>query len=53
MKHHLVDAVRALVYKIYENSYKDGKIYFTVYDSKGFLVLLTRQISEINKYKNK
>ncbi len=53
MKHHLVDAVRASVYKIFENHNKDGKIYFTVYDSKGFLVLLTRQISEINKYKNK
>ena len=53
MKCHPVVVGRVSVYKIYENSYKDGKIYFTVYDSKGFLVLLTRQISEINKYKNK
>ena len=53
MKCPLVDAERASVYKIFENQYKDGKIYFTVYNANGFLVLLTRQASEINKYKKK
>jgi len=53
MKYHPVVVGKALVYKIYENYYKDGKIYFTVYNTNGFLVLLTRQASEINKYKNK
>jgi len=53
MKCHPVVAVRVSVYKIYENYNKDGKIYFTVYNAKGYLVLLTRQASEINKYKNK
>jgi len=41
------------VYKIFENHNKDGKIYFTVYNNKGQLILLTRQVSEINKYKKK
>jgi len=53
MKCHPVVVVRASVYKIFENHYKDGKIYFTVYNSDGYLVLLTRQASEINKYKKK
>ena len=53
MKYHPVGAGRASVYKIFENHNKDGKIYFTVYNTNGFLVLLTRQASEINKYKNK
>jgi hypothetical protein len=53
MKYRHAVAVRASVYKIYENYYKDGKIYFTVYNANGFLVLLTRQASEINKYKDR
>lgn len=39
-------------YKVYENYNKDGKKYYTIFNEEGYLVLLTRQIQQTNKYKN-
>ena len=41
------------MYKICVRKSKNGKTYYSVYDEHGRLILLTKQASEIDKYKRK